>query len=195
MKTAVNPDRNWQEKRIPEIEPLVARIGERARNLYLTRQMLCSEAVVTTLNQGLNGGLTQAQAVAMAAPFSEALGGSGCLCGALGGAVMAAGLFVGNDRPYGSRRGVRDSARQIHDAFKAIYGATCCRVLSRKVSHDSGAHFRQCADLTAGAAELAARFILLKRPDLMKNINIQFLAKRPSKIEGVLLRLFHHFSH
>jgi len=75
---------------------------------------------------------------------------------------MACGLFLGNDRPYRHRRDTRECARQLHDSFKAANGATCCRVLSRKVKHDQNAYFQQCADLTAEAAEMAAN-----RHDLM----------------------------
>ena len=60
-----------------EAEALVAQIRERARNLYLTRQLLCTEAVMVALNHGLKGGLTDTQAVAMAAPFSTAMGERG----------------------------------------------------------------------------------------------------------------------
>ncbi|MEJ2040676.1 MAG: C-GCAxxG-C-C family protein, partial [Desulfosarcinaceae bacterium] len=69
-------------------EALIAQIRQRAHNLYQTRQMLCTEAVLVALNHGLGGDLTEAQAVAMAAPFCAALGVSGCLCGALSGAVL-----------------------------------------------------------------------------------------------------------
>jgi len=178
-----------------QTEALIAQIKNRARNLYLTRQLLCAEAVLVTLNQGLDGGLSVTQAVAMATPFSIVLGGSGCLCGALSGAVMACGLFLGNDRPYRHRRDARECARQLHDSFKAANGATCCRVLSRKVKHDQEAHFQQCADLTAETAEMAARLILHKRTELMHRVNEEFLAKRQSGIGGALLRLFHILSH
>jgi C_GCAxxG_C_C family probable redox protein len=185
----------WEEMRIPQAEPLISRIGARARNLYQTRQMLCTEAVVTTLNHGLGGGLTDAQAVAMAAPFCAALGDSGCVCGALSGAVLSTGLILGKEQPYRQRRSLRTDARQLHDAFKASNGATCCRVLSQNVKHDKNAHFQQCAGLTAEAAELASRLILYKRPELVGRITDRFLVKRQSKIGGALLRLLHHFSH
>ena len=154
--------------------------------------MLCTEAVVVALNHGLDGGLTDAQAVAMAAPFCMGLGESGCMCGALSGAVMATGLFLGKDRPYRKRRDIRDSARHLHDAFKASNGATCCRVLSNKTIHDKEAHFKRCADLTAEATELAARLILQKRPELIDSLNKDFIVKRQSGIGGALLRLYHY---
>lgn len=175
-------------------DALVARIRERARNLYETRQLLCTEAVVSALNHGLKGGLTDAQAIALAAPFSMALGESGCLCGALSGAVLASGLLLGGDRPYRHRKSMRDTSRRLHDAFKAANGATCCRVLSKKVRHDKTAHFRQCADLTAQAAEMAARMVLEKRPELIGQVDNGYLAKRQSAIGGTFMRLVHLFS-
>jgi len=182
------------EKQDERIEALITGIADRARNLYSTRQMLCTEAVVTALNQGLGGGLTDAQATAMSAPFCIALGESGCLCGALSGAVMATGLLLGKDGAYRHRKGMRDSARQLHDQFKFAHGATCCRVLSKKVKHDKKAHFEQCAGLTARAAEMAARLVLEKRPDLVNQVDRAFINRRQSAIGGMLSRLVHLFS-
>jgi C_GCAxxG_C_C family probable redox protein len=176
----------------PQAEAFISKIRERARNLFETRQMLCAEAVVVSLNNGLEGGLTENQAIAMAAPFCLGLGESGCMCGALSGAVMVTGLFLGEDRPYRNRLDMRDSARQLHDAFKASNGATCCRVLSKKVNHDKKAHFKQCASLTAEAAELAARLILKKRPELIDRLNIEFITKKESGLGGMLSRLYHY---
>jgi len=185
---------NQQTKQDPQTEALISGIADRARNLYLTRQMLCTEAVLTALNQGLGGGLTDTQATAMAAPFCIALGDSGCLCGALSGAVMATGLILGKDGAYRQRKSMRDSARQLHDQFKATHGATCCRVLSKKVKHDSKAHFAQCAGLTARAAEMAARLVLAKRPELVGEADKTFINRRQSLFGGMLSRLAHLFS-
>jgi C_GCAxxG_C_C family probable redox protein len=176
----------------PEAEALIEAIRERARNLYLTRELLCTEAVITALNKGLDGGLTDDQALAMSAPFCVALGESGCLCGALSGAVMASGLLLGNHHPYRHRRDMRNSARDLHDAFKTANGATCCRALTKKVKHDPKAHFRHCADLTAGAAEMAARLVLDRRPELIEGADNGFVNKRQSGIRGGLMRLIRY---
>lgn len=184
---------NRKARSVAAAEVLIGRVRERARNLYETRQMLCTEAVLSALNQGLNGGLTDAQATAMAAPFCVAFGESGCLCGALSGAVMASGLLLGNQHPYRHRREMRDNARQLHDRFKATHGATCCRVLSKKVKHDPKAHFQKCAGLTAQAAEMAARLVLEQRPELARQADNGFLNRRQSAVGGALLRLVHLF--
>lgn len=171
------------------LETVVEQIRERARNLYLSRQFLCAEAVVVTLNNGLDGGLTEAQAVAVSAPFCIAMGESGCLCGALSGAVLGTGLFLADGRPHRHRSAMRDSARQLHDAFKRANGATCCRVLTKHLRNDPAAHFRQCAELTAMAAELAARLILTQRPGLMNRAGSPYLSQRQSVVGGVWRRL------
>ena len=179
----------WCNNHDPQAETLIAQIKKRAGNLYQTRQLLCTEAVVVTLNKALNGGLSDAQAVAVAAPFSIALGDSGCICGALSGAVLACGLFVGNGQPYHHRQRIRKSARQLHDAFKVTNGATCCRVLSRSVRHDRQVHFQQCAHLTASAAEMAARLILYQRPELIRCTENGFLQKMDTKLGAMMTRL------
>ena len=178
----------WCNKSDPQVEALIAQIVQRAENLYQTRQLLCAEAVVVTLNKALNGGLSDAQAMAVSAPFSMALG-SGCICGALSGAILACGLFAGNDHPYRHRQRMRKSARQIHDTFKAANGSTCCRVLSRSVRHNRKAHFQLCANLTAGAAEMAARLILSQRPNPIQGSADGFLPNMDTKIGAVIIRL------
>ena len=191
-------NRSIAEKEVcfdPQTEAVITQIRERARNLFETRQMLCTEAVVVTLNNSLEGGITEEQALAMTAPFCMGLGESGCICGALSGAVMATGLFLGQDHPYRNRKDMRDSARQLHDAFKASNCAICCRVLSKEIRHDKKAHFEKCAGLTAYAAEIAARLILQKRPGLIDRLNNGFIVKRRSGIGVALLRMYSYLSH
>jgi hypothetical protein len=79
--------------------------------------------------------------------------------------------------------------------YEDSYKKCMCRVLSQKIKHNKKAHFQQCAGLTEEAAELAARLILKKRPELIALANDGYLAKRQSKIKGAILRLFHIFLH
>ena len=184
----------YEKARPEETEALIHRIKGHALNLYQTRQMLCTEAVLSAINQGLGGGLTDAQATAMAAPFSAAMGETGCLCGALSGAVMASGLILGKDHGHRHRKAMRENARRLHDEFKVANGATCCRALTRKVRHDKKAHFQHCAHLTAQAAEMAARLVLECRPDLIMHSDSASLKKRQSPISGFIRRLVQCFT-
>lgn len=174
----------------PQAEVLIGQIKSRAGNLYLTRQMLCAEAVVVTLNKALNGGLSDSQAVCVAAPFSIALGESGCICGALSGAVLACGLFIKSPQSHSSRKQMRESARQLHDQFKTVNGATCCRVLSQSLRHDRQARFQQCARFTAEAAGMTARVILHQRPELIPDADNGFLQKKETTTSAMFARLF-----
>lgn len=141
-------------------DPVVEAIRRRAENLFDTRQLLCAEAVLHAVAETLGGPLSPDQAAALGTPFCQGMGGAGCTCGALSGAVAAVGLFRGRpERGAGGTKG-RALARRMHDAFRADCGATCCRVLIRHVRHDKAAHFAQCRSLTGKGAVLAARALL-----------------------------------
>ena len=165
---------------------LARQAGERARNLFLTRQMHCAEAVLVTLNRGFGGGLTDDQAFALATPFSEGIADSGCLCGALGGALMAIGLFLCRDNPTGRRREAHSASARFLKRFKMRHGSACCRVLARKDRGDAKAHFNRCAEFTAEAARSAAEIILAQCPGLAARAQKDFLEERDTLLGGVV---------
>jgi C_GCAxxG_C_C family probable redox protein len=161
----------------------------RAENLFETHQLLCSEAVLYVLNEGLRGGLPAQFAVRLASGFGEGIGKTGCMCGAFSGAVMGLGLFLGREglNGKGANRILR-KAREFYEQFKSEFGATCCRVLTKKNSHDQNAMFNQCKVQTGVAAEMAARIILQARPELMDGVNRSFLATQDAKFSTGLHR-------
>ena len=163
-----------------ERETLVAAIRERAEHLFQTKKLLCTEAILVSLNEGLGGGLTEDQAIALASGFTIGIGESGCLCGAVSGGVMALGLLLGKDRTYARRKDIRDAGAELHNRFKELHRSTCCRVLTKPVKDDAKAHFRQCTGLTGDGAEITARLILERRPELADQANRDFLERRES---------------
>ena len=163
-------------------------IAGRARNLFETRQMHCSEAVLVTLNRSLGGGLTEPQALALAGPFAEGVGRNGCMCGAVGGALMALGLFIGGAQPLRRRKKVRQAAGRLMDEFRRRAGAPCCRVASRRAPAET-TRFDHCAELTAVAAALAAELILADRPELSAGLDRSFATARDSLPSGLLKRV------
>ena len=173
----------------PRPEEISQLAQERAKDFFLSKQLFCSEAVLLTLNHGLDGGMSDELAIRISSTLPEGLAGSGCLCGALGGATLALGLFLGRDRLAGRRD--RNHAllgtRELHDLFKKQFGATCCRVLSRKVKDLPKQHFEQCAGMTGTAAALATQIILRERPEIIRQVDYAFLNKRESKM-GSLVR-------
>lgn len=171
-------------------DELVGLIRRRAENLFETHQLLCSEAVLHVLNQGLKGGLPPAAAIRIASGFSEGIGGAGCICGAFSGAIMALGLFLGRQglNGRGSKR-VQAKGREIHDVFRSEYGSVCCRVLTKEVRNDHKALFKECTNHTGRAAELTARIILGARPDLVQQADWDFLSTKDSRLQAGLNRL------
>ncbi len=174
----------------PTAEKLVGLIRHRAENLFETHQLLCSEAVLHTLNQGLGGGLPPEAAIRIASPFSEGIGGAGCACGGFSGALMAVGLFLG--RQGLDARGLKTvqvKGRELHDLFRSEFGSTCCKVLTKKVRHDQKALMKLCTLHTGEAAEAAARLILEARPELMAQADLEFLCARDTKLSAGFNRI------
>ncbi len=166
-----------------EQEELVRLVGHRAHNLFSTGQLLCSEAVLTVLNRGLQGGLSDELAIRLASTLPQGIGDSGCTCGALTGGAVALGLFLGRDRPGGrDRLKAMEAAHALHNEFKAMFGSTCCRVLTRKVKDQPRAHMEQCAQFTRSAAEMTAGLILDRLPDLIIRADPDYLRKQDSRI-------------
>ena len=169
------------------IHQISRQIGRRAGNVFTTRQLWCSGAVLVVLNRVLGGDLTQELAIRLAAGWGKGIGGGGCVCGGLSGGALALGLFLGNGRlaPAGDRV-VLKATKQLHDQFKADQGATCCRVLVKKGAPGSKALYRQCAQRTARAAELAAELILHERPELIQSVDHDYLNRNESRLSARL---------
>jgi C_GCAxxG_C_C family probable redox protein len=175
---------------VPEAQQLALMIGTRAENLYLTGQLLCSEAILAVMNRGLRGGLPEGMDIRVASALPIGLGNSGCTCGALSGAALALGLFLGRDRP-GAFNGKQamPAANLLHNRFKKLFGSTCCRVLSRHAKEDPKEHFKQCGRITGQTAELATLILLEKRPDLAGGADLGYLETRDSWIGSKLSQL------
>ncbi|MBI5556020.1 MAG: C_GCAxxG_C_C family protein [Deltaproteobacteria bacterium] len=162
-----------------EAEELVQLAVERAANFYEAHRLCCSEAVMVMMNQGFDGGLSAEAALQLGAGFCHGMGGAGCSCGALSGAVAALGLFLG---PHGGdgfrKKRFQQIIREMHDRFRARFRSTCCRVLTRKARHDDKAQRANCLELTRGGAEIAVRLLLEARPDLVGAADRNFLVSR-----------------
>jgi C_GCAxxG_C_C family probable redox protein len=174
----------------PKVEELIVRIIQRTQNLFLTRQLMCAEAVLTVLNSGLGGGLPAEMAVRLASGLPEGVGGSGCTCGSLTGGVLSLGLFLGRSGP-GLKNGkpVMTSAKLLHAQFKDRFGATCCRVLTKDLKWGSRDHFKQCSLRAGFSAEMSARLILQKKPELVHQADCSYLDQQDSNFAAGLKKI------
>lgn len=168
---------------------LIGKVRQQAEHLFKTRQYHCAEAVLLALNRGFRGGLPEPRAVALASGLPIGVGGSGCMCGALSGAILGLGLLLGGEHPHRNRASVRRASAVLHDRFKALHGSTCCRVLTRKAEKAGRARFDRCAAFTGDGAEITARLALEQRPELLRRADPDSLGKRNSRLSGFLLRV------
>jgi C_GCAxxG_C_C family probable redox protein len=190
MMNRMKEKRTQEPSADQKVEALIELIKAKAQNLFVTRQFQCAQAVLCSLNEGLRGRLRRDAAARLASGLAEGLGGSGCLCGALSGGVLALGLFMGKDgRNLFNASGSSFSTALLHREFTERFGSACCKALSKTVKHDRKAHFEQCAELTGAAAEIASRIILESRPNLAKTADLDYLTTKDSIITGVLNRI------
>ena len=172
------------------VDKAVELIATKTGNLFENHKLCCSESVLLALNEGFGGGLPPDAAVCLSSGFCGGMGDAGCTCGALSGAIMALGLFLGPGRKDGvGKKKLRELSRITHDEFKKQFSSTCCRVLTKKVRHDKKLRRRNCMLLTVGGAESVARQVLEHRPDIRKKLNTGFLEDRQSRLRILLNKI------
>lgn len=179
---------NSEEKyRYHEIEYLIDRIAIKSKNLFITKQLMCSEAVFTVLNTGLSGKLEPNMAIRLTSGLPEGIGGSGCTCGALTGGIISLGLFLGRSKPgFINNRKIMHVSKELHHCFKNRFGSTCCRVLSKNIKHGSKEQFKHGGEIVGFTAEQTARILFREKPTLIDAAKKSYLEKSDSNIISTL---------
>jgi C_GCAxxG_C_C family probable redox protein len=171
-------------------ETLIDKIRKRSENLFLTGQLMCSEAVLSVLNQGLKGGLAPEIAVRITSGLPEGFGGSGCTCGALSAGVLALGLFLGRNGPgILNNKRVFTASKELHQRFKTSFGSTCCRVLTKDIELGTKYHFKFCTRRVGEIAEQTARIVLTHEPERFELADWTYLNQTDSKMSARIRQL------
>jgi C_GCAxxG_C_C family probable redox protein len=182
--TQKNPDIPVRRSEIIEL------VRQRAENLYGNHKLCCSESLLLVVNHGFNGGLTSEQAAQLGSGFCGGMGEAGCTCGALSGAIMGLGLLAGPHTKGGmSKKNFRQLARTMHDRFHEKFSSTCCRVLIQPFDKDKKGRSKFCANLTGTTAAMVAELLLETKPGLGQIAQMDYLARRDSKIKGFFKNL------
>ena len=170
-----------------ELAELAAR---RAENFFKEHRLSCSEAALLVINLGFGGGLTTEQALGLGSGFGGGVGGSGCVCGALSGAVMALGLFLGPGCKDGlGKNKFRKQVAHFHDSFREESGAVCCRDLIADYRKDRKGKAAFCRGLTGRCTGEAVRIILQERPKIAERAQLEFLKGHDSGVSVILHKL------
>jgi len=171
-------------------ETLINKIRQHTENLFMIRQLMCSEAVLTVLNQGLKGGLAPEIAVRITSGLPEGFGGSGCTCGALSAGIIALGLFLGRDGPgILNNRMVYTASRELHERFKTKFGSTCCRVLTKNIELGTKHHFEFCVRHAGEVAEQTVRIVLNHKPGQIELADWTYLNQTDTKMRTRIKKL------
>lgn len=153
-------------------EMVVLRIAD----LFSRNELCCSESVLYVINQTFRGSLSPEQSVRLGSGFCHGMGGGDGVCGALSGAIMTLGLFLGRSRPGEPKQKKFDPAvKALHDQFVQKFGTTSCRTLCDAFGNNRRARKRNCALLTQTGGALATETLLDRRPDLIAEADIDFL--------------------
>ncbi len=170
-----------------ELAELAAR---RAENFFREHRLSCSEAALLVVNLGFGGGLTTGQALCLGSGFAGGVGGTGGVCGALSGAVMALGLFLGPAGKNGlGKKKFRKLVGNFHDSFREDAGSVCCRELIGDFRKDRKEQALFCRGITGRSTGEVVRIILQERPELAGKANLEFLQGHDSGVAAVLQKL------
>jgi C_GCAxxG_C_C family probable redox protein len=130
-----------------------------ARSLHYFRNGLyCSEAIVKAFDEVYALGIGEEQRKT-ATGFAMGLGESGCVCGALAGAVMVLSAVAGRTKVYQSERKLHLLVKELHDRFRAKHKAACCRVLTKSVAWGSAQHKTLCETYVIDSARWASELL------------------------------------
>ena len=118
---------------------------------YYNEGYYCSEAVLLTTLEMVNSTLPR-EVIKLATGFGGGLT-SGCICGALSGAIMALGLTAGRTSPHCDWQFSERLSKEMHELFINKHRTTCCRVLLNRIGGiDSPQRPAHCANITADCA-------------------------------------------
>jgi len=143
--------------------PEILQLRQQAEIYYREGQYYCSEAIFTVFNDYFGRPLPP-EAVCLASAFPIGMGKAGCTCGALSGAMLILGLVFGRTAPGAEMPAMFEAARSLHNRFKATYGSTCCRQLTRGLELGTPQHKQHCVTITGQVAQWLGEMVLTKKP-------------------------------
>ncbi|MCK4778525.1 MAG: C_GCAxxG_C_C family protein [Actinomycetia bacterium] len=126
-----------------------AELGKKFANKYYKKRYNCAQSVLLATSKAMKINISK-DLVRSAKVFSGGIGMSGCLCGALAGAI----LFIGNNYS-----GSEKKAKEFTELFKKEFGSTCCRVLKKDLDYKDSKLQKQCLKLTENTTRLLIEFI------------------------------------
>lgn len=130
-----------------------------AEKYYRKRKYLCSEAVLSAVNEVVQCGMPQ-EYIRITSGFPVGMGGAGCTCGAVTGGQCALGLVYGRKKPGGSYKKAMKVSKELHNRFREKNKSLCCRILIKDYDFGSKEHLERCARVTAETCGMVMEIIM-----------------------------------
>ncbi len=128
-------------------------VSRKLARKFFNRRFNCAQSVILSVSKAL-GVKVPKEVVKTAVVFGGGIGESGCLCGALAGAVMLIGyLFPKSNK----------EAADFFDIFKERFKSSCCRVLRGGMDFKNPKLKEHCAKITEETASLLSEFLMSDR--------------------------------
>ncbi len=123
---------------------------------YFNNGYSCSESIVKA---AIDNGLCDKNLLSVSTVFSGG-SSSGCMCGAIAGALMVLGYNYGRDNSANNHCSARNFAKEFMEKFKKLHKVTCCKVLSNGLT---GVEKKEnCSKLVGDSAIILEELIKLK---------------------------------
>jgi C_GCAxxG_C_C family probable redox protein len=124
---------------------------------YFKEGYNCAESVFLTYRELLAPELDPSL-VRLMTGFGGGLGESGCLCGALTGAIASLNMMKGRTTNQSSRDEAYQLAKEFTEKFTDKYGVTCCRALN-PYPFETKEHLTNCLKITGNTSKMLAEFL------------------------------------
>ena len=140
----------------------MSRRSQRALELF-SQSYNCAQSVFAAC--AASEGLSEAQRLALAAPFGGGIARQGEICGALTGALLALGEAAGEAMatdPVAGRNALYEQAQKLTADFRSTHGAILCRELTGCILNTEAGQFSYrgrelhknlCREIVVSAAE------------------------------------------
>lgn len=125
-------------------------VSRKLARKFFGRRFNCAQSVILGVSKALKIEVPK-EVVKTAGVFGGGIGGSGCLCGALAGAVMLIG--------YLSPKSNEETA-EFFRIFKERFKSSCCRVLRGGMDFKDPKLKEHCAKITEETAGLLTEFLM-----------------------------------
>ena len=124
---------------------------------YFKEGYNCAEAVFLTFRELLSPEIDPAF-VKLMTGFGGGVGQSGCMCGALTGAIVALNMVKGRTSNLDSREEAYQYAKEFSERFTDKYNVTCCRALN-PYPFETKEHLTNCLKITGNTSKMLAEFL------------------------------------